>query len=279
MFWGCCWATSTFNYLHRFSIGLRSRDWLGHSRPWNAFYLFTFSFLRLCVWGLWHAGKSSHVSSSMLLLMEGGVCPKFQDTWPHSSFAWYGTVIQFPFQKNSPQSMFPLPFFTVGMMFLGCGSAFFPVQTCSRTHTGFHAGGTRKLHTKKVQGWGPNPQHSFDFLNIWKRTKTFDFHVDWHHFQAAGTDVEATFLAEKGLPSVKTKKNIGTMTSGRPLFSRGLVKEHDAKLWHCFRLSFQFFWDLYIVCLTNIECRRQEARNGEGNILFMNIWKTNQSDF
>uniref|UniRef100_A0A8C7RQI0 G protein-coupled receptor kinase interacting ArfGAP 2a n=1 Tax=Oncorhynchus mykiss TaxID=8022 RepID=A0A8C7RQI0_ONCMY len=28
MFWGCCWATQTFNSLQRFSMGLRSGDWL-----------------------------------------------------------------------------------------------------------------------------------------------------------------------------------------------------------------------------------------------------------
>ncbi len=29
MFWGCRWATRTFNSLQRFSMGLRSGDWLG----------------------------------------------------------------------------------------------------------------------------------------------------------------------------------------------------------------------------------------------------------
>lgn len=32
MFWGCCCATQTFKSLHRFSILLRSGDWLSHSR-------------------------------------------------------------------------------------------------------------------------------------------------------------------------------------------------------------------------------------------------------
>uniref|UniRef100_A0A8C5N124 Sterol regulatory element-binding protein cleavage-activating protein n=1 Tax=Leptobrachium leishanense TaxID=445787 RepID=A0A8C5N124_9ANUR len=32
VFWGCRWATRTFNSLQRFSMGLRSGDWLGHSR-------------------------------------------------------------------------------------------------------------------------------------------------------------------------------------------------------------------------------------------------------
>ncbi len=37
MFWGCRWATRTFNYLQRFSMGLRSGDWLGHSRTLKCF--------------------------------------------------------------------------------------------------------------------------------------------------------------------------------------------------------------------------------------------------
>ena len=37
MFWGCRWATRTFNSLHRFSTGLRSGDWLGHSGTLKCF--------------------------------------------------------------------------------------------------------------------------------------------------------------------------------------------------------------------------------------------------
>uniref|UniRef100_A0A8C8F3D3 Protein kinase C-binding protein 1-like n=1 Tax=Oncorhynchus tshawytscha TaxID=74940 RepID=A0A8C8F3D3_ONCTS len=37
MFWGCCWATRTFNSLQRLSMGLRSGDWLGHSRTLKCF--------------------------------------------------------------------------------------------------------------------------------------------------------------------------------------------------------------------------------------------------
>uniref|UniRef100_A0A674F8T3 Pyruvate dehydrogenase phosphatase regulatory subunit n=1 Tax=Salmo trutta TaxID=8032 RepID=A0A674F8T3_SALTR len=35
--WGCRWATRTFNSLQRFSMGLRSGDWLGHSRTLKCF--------------------------------------------------------------------------------------------------------------------------------------------------------------------------------------------------------------------------------------------------
>ncbi len=37
MFWGCRWATRTFNSLQRFSMGLRSGDCLGHSRTLKCF--------------------------------------------------------------------------------------------------------------------------------------------------------------------------------------------------------------------------------------------------
>ncbi|KAK3546229.1 hypothetical protein QTP70_025196, partial [Hemibagrus guttatus] len=37
MFWGCRWATQIFNSLQRFSMGLRSGDWLGHSRTLKCF--------------------------------------------------------------------------------------------------------------------------------------------------------------------------------------------------------------------------------------------------
>ncbi len=36
-FWGCRWATLSFSSLHRFSIGFRSGDWLGHSRTLKCF--------------------------------------------------------------------------------------------------------------------------------------------------------------------------------------------------------------------------------------------------
>ncbi len=38
-FWGWRLATQTFSSLHRFSMGLRSGDWLGHSRTLMCFFL------------------------------------------------------------------------------------------------------------------------------------------------------------------------------------------------------------------------------------------------
>ncbi len=48
MFWGCRWATQTFNSLQRFSMGLRSGDWLGHSRTLK-FFLRSHSFVARAV--------------------------------------------------------------------------------------------------------------------------------------------------------------------------------------------------------------------------------------
>ncbi len=51
MFWGCRWATRTFNSLQRFSMGLRSGDWLGHSRTLKCF-LRSHSFVARAVFGI-----------------------------------------------------------------------------------------------------------------------------------------------------------------------------------------------------------------------------------
>ncbi len=84
----------------------------------------------LCVWGYCHAGRPSHDTSSMLLLREGGCWPKSCDTWPHPSSPQYGAVVLSPFAEKHPQSMmFPSPFFTVVMVFLGLYAFFFFLQT------------------------------------------------------------------------------------------------------------------------------------------------------
>ncbi len=55
---------------------------------------------------------------------------KSHDTWPHSFFPLHRSVVLVPLQKKQPQSMmFPPPCFTVGMVFFGCNSAFFLLQT------------------------------------------------------------------------------------------------------------------------------------------------------
>ncbi len=47
-FWGWRLATQTFSSLHRFSVGLRSGDWLGHSRTLMYFLSDSFVVLALC---------------------------------------------------------------------------------------------------------------------------------------------------------------------------------------------------------------------------------------
>ncbi len=111
MFWGCRWATWTFNSLQRFSMGLRSGDWLGPLQDLEM--LLTKPLLRCpgrCVWDHCHAERPSHVSSSMPLLMEGGFHSKSHDTWPHSFFPLHRSVRPGPFAEKQPQSMmFPPP--------------------------------------------------------------------------------------------------------------------------------------------------------------------------
>ena len=65
-FWGCRLATRSFSSLHRFSMGFRSGDWLGHSRTLICFF-FSHSFVALavCFWSLscWKAHPPPIVSA------------------------------------------------------------------------------------------------------------------------------------------------------------------------------------------------------------------------
>ncbi len=98
------WCFGTFNSLQRFSMGLRSGDWLGHSRTLKCF-LRSHSFVaRAVCWDHCHAERPSHVSSSMPLLIEGGFHSKSHDTWPHSFFPLHRSVVLVPLQKNSPKA-------------------------------------------------------------------------------------------------------------------------------------------------------------------------------
>ncbi len=122
MFWGCRWATRTFNSLQRFSMGLRSGDWLGHSRTLKCF-LRSHSFVAraVCVWDHCHAERPSHVSSSMPLLMEGRFSLKISRYMAPFILSFTRISRPGPFAEKQPQSMmFPPPCFTVGMVFFGC---------------------------------------------------------------------------------------------------------------------------------------------------------------
>ncbi len=130
MFWGCRWATRTFNSLQRFSMGLRSGDWLGHSRTLKCF-LQSPSFVAraVCLESL-SCWKTQPRFIFNALADGKGFHSKSHDTWPHSFFLLHRSVVLVPLQKNSPKAWcFPPPCFTVGMVFFGCNSAFFLLQT------------------------------------------------------------------------------------------------------------------------------------------------------
>ncbi len=74
-FW--CWrlASRTFNSLHRFSMGLRSGDWLGHSRTLMCFFLrYFFVALALCFGSLscWNIHPRP-ISNALVLIVHGPV--------------------------------------------------------------------------------------------------------------------------------------------------------------------------------------------------------------
>ncbi len=130
MFWGCRWATRTFNSLQRFSMGLRSGDWLGHSRTLKCF-LRSHSFIAraVCLGSLscWKTqprfifnalADGRRFSLKISRYMAPFILSFTQNSRPG------------PFAEKQPQSMmFPPPCFTVGMVFFGCNSAFFLLQT------------------------------------------------------------------------------------------------------------------------------------------------------
>jgi len=120
MFRGCRWPTRTFNSHHKFSMGLRSGDWLGHSRTLKCFYRAPPLLPGRCVWDHCHAGRSSHVSSSRLSLMEGGFGLKSHNTWPRSLFPQHGSVFLPLCIKTAPKH---------DVSSLGCNFAFFFLQT------------------------------------------------------------------------------------------------------------------------------------------------------
>ncbi len=130
MFWGWSLGNTDFQLPPRFSMGLRSGDWLGHSRTLKCF-LRSHSFVaRGGVFGI------------IVMLKDPATfhlqCPCWwkevftQNLTKHGPFILSFTQISRPgpFAEKQPQSMmFPPPYFTVGMVFFGCNSAFFLLQT------------------------------------------------------------------------------------------------------------------------------------------------------
>jgi len=130
MFRGCCWATQTFYSLHKISMGLRSGDWLSHSRTLRCFLRSNSFVARAVCLGSFSSWKIQphfifkaltdgrrfwlKISRDMALF----ILPSTRINFP------------FPFAEKQPQStMFPPPCLIVGMVFLGCYSALFFLQT------------------------------------------------------------------------------------------------------------------------------------------------------
>ncbi len=130
MFWGCRWATQTFNSLQRFSMGLRSGDWLGHSRTLKCF-LRSHSFV---AWAVCLGSLSCWKTQPRFIFnaLANGRRFSLKISRYMAPFILSFTQISRPgpFAEKQPQSMmFPPPCFTVGMVFFGCNSAFFLLQT------------------------------------------------------------------------------------------------------------------------------------------------------
>ncbi len=130
MFWGCRWATRTFNSLQRFSMGLRSGDWLGHSRTLKCF-LRSHSFVaRAVCLGSLSCWKTQ--PRFIFNALADGRRFSLKISRYMAPFILSFTQISRPgpFAEKQPQSMmFPPPCFTVGMVFFGCNSVFFLLQT------------------------------------------------------------------------------------------------------------------------------------------------------
>ncbi len=130
MFWGCRWATRTFNSLQRFSMRLRSGDWLGHSRTLKCF-LRNHSFVaRAVCLGSLSCWKTQ--PRFIFNALADGRRFSLKISRYMAPFILSFTQISRPgpFAEKQPQRMmFPPPCFTVGMVFFGCNSAFFLLQT------------------------------------------------------------------------------------------------------------------------------------------------------
>ncbi len=120
MFWGCRWATRTFNSLQRFSMGLKSGDWLGHSRTLKCF-LRSHSFVaRAVCLGSLSCWKTQ--PRFIFNALSDGRRFSLKISRYMAPFILSFTQISRPgpFAEKQPQSMmFPPPCFTVGMVFFG----------------------------------------------------------------------------------------------------------------------------------------------------------------
>ncbi len=86
-------ATRTFSCLHRFSMGLRSGDWLGHSRT-----LMLLLEPLLCCLGhvFWVIVMLEYPSTTHFQCPGWFQCPGPDGTWPRPSSLWCSAVVLSP---------------------------------------------------------------------------------------------------------------------------------------------------------------------------------------
>ncbi len=124
------WCFGTFNSLQRFSMGLRSGDWLGHSRTLKCFLRSQSFVARAVCLGSLSCWKTQ--PRFIFNALADGRRFSLKISRYMAPFILSFTQISRPgpFAEQQPQSMmFPPPCFTVGMVFFGCNSAFFLLQT------------------------------------------------------------------------------------------------------------------------------------------------------
>ena len=119
-FRGCRLAIWSFSSLHRFSMGLRSGDWLVHSMTLMCFFL-SHSLIPLSIcFGSLSCWKTHPRPISNVVAERRRLSPKISLYMAPSiliSMRWSRPV---PLAEKTPQSlMFPPPCLTVGMVFLG----------------------------------------------------------------------------------------------------------------------------------------------------------------
>ena len=115
-FQGCCLAT--FSFLHRFSMGFRSGDWLGHSRTLICFFLsLSFVALAVCFGSLscWKSHLRPKEVVTQNFRVHGPIHPPLDTVKSSCPLSW----------ETPPKDKVAPPCFTVGMVY----SAFLFLQT------------------------------------------------------------------------------------------------------------------------------------------------------
>ncbi len=129
MFWGCRWATQTFNSLQRFS---RVEIWRLARPLQNLEMLLTKPLLR-CPGGVF--GIIVMLKDSATFHLQ---CPCWWKEVFTQNLTIHGPIHSFLYtdqsswslcRKTAPKHDVSTPCFTVGMVFFGCNSAFFLLQT------------------------------------------------------------------------------------------------------------------------------------------------------